>query len=184
MNPENVWKPNREPPAGDPLIVDNRRSAGKSVLIIGLPHERNDWLRRLFMEQRPAWKPIIVTPEGSQLREFVETNFPNACVLIEPQRLTENLLIAAGEMGKGEADLIEALERVKPARPSPEAQILEIAAELEKIQITAATNGNPAECSQDRPAKRPRGFAKAKGWKAKQRAKRKAQRQARQRARA
>ena len=177
---EERWTPKHPAPSDDPIIVDNSRSRGKSVLIVGLPHERNDWVRRLFMEQRPAWNPIVIAPQGSQLRAFVETNFPNACLLIEPERLTEKLLTGTHELGLTEGDLIAALEQVKPPRPSPEAQIAELSASLEKAPPLAA---EPWLDPSERGAKRPRGFAKAKGWKAKQRAKRKAQRRARQRAR-
>lgn len=147
------------------------------------------WIIRAFMKQpkapfiilhQPRGNPMLTQTELDRIREN-ELHRHGREVLIVADELRPEL----AQAGLTREDFLHALEKLRPEPPRPSfTEIAEALANTEKIPITADTN-DPLTWKDlgERGARRPRGFAKAHGWKAKQRAKRKAQRKARQRAR-
>lgn len=206
MNPQNVWKPIEpaeerwEPkhpaPASDPLIVDKSRSTGKSVLMVGANFGKSETLRRqvaallasdhrLFIIPQHPPAEVLEALRAERSREADHWIFRDE--LADPETVRRALARQRGViLIAQEANPLITAESILAARESLMVEPPDFQKIIpERMELTADTNASGeiwADLSE-RGARRPRGFAKAKGWKAKQRAKRKAQRQARQRGR-
>jgi hypothetical protein len=192
MNPE-AWKPINPEPPGEPMIVHKGRSTGKSVLMVGANFGKSETLRqqvaallaadhRLFVVPQNPPAEVLEALRAERAREAEHWIFRDELKTPAEIRalLGREVVIVAHEANPmiTAESILAAKEKLMQEPPAFQKIV------AERIPISADTNATePWPEPSDKPAKRPRGFAKAKGWKAKQRAKRKAQRRARQRAR-